>query len=371
MADPRVILILGDDEYQVGLKAREVVDQLVPPAERDFALEVFDGRVDTVDAAAALIRQAIEAVQTRSFLGGSKTVWLREIEFLGASRTSEAVTLKPSIEALRDTVLDGVPEGHVLVLSGSGISASGMVPKAAATLVKRGLGQVIQFEARRNKRLVRSEALDLLRTGAAERGRTLSAEVCEHLVARCGSDSRLLMSELEKLLLYVGDQAPTVADIAEIVTASQDAEVWDLLDAFGERNAPLVLSTLRRLLDAGASEVFLAMQLVTRTNELLLLRDSMDRRFMTGSRSLQWQSNLPEPLPEAVEALDKRWNPASKHEFVQGKLGSQCRRFKRIELRRARHVLIQAYERLVSLTVPGDLLLELAVADALRVAPGV
>ncbi len=368
MADPRVILILGEDEYQVGLKARQVVEDLVPPTERDLALEVFDGRVDTVDAAAALIRQAVEAVQTQSFLGGSKTVWLREIEFLGSSRTSDAVSLQPSVEMLRQTVLEGVPEGHVLVLSGSRIAPAGVVPKAVAAVAKSGLGQVIQFEARRGRRLVRDEALALIGATAAAQGRTVPADVCEHLVARCGSDSRLLTSELEKLLLYAGDRAPTVADIGEILTASKDDEVWDLLDAFGMRDLPGTLALLRRLLDAGASEVFLAMQLIGRTNDLLLLRDSTDRRFLAGARTLQWRSGLPEPLPAALADLDKRWNPAAKHSFVQGKLSDQSRRFKRIELRRARHVLLTAYERLVSLSVPGALVLELATADALRSA---
>ena len=365
MSVPRVHLIAGTDEYRIALCAKELVERLVPESERSLALEVFDGRVDSADAAIAVIRQATEAVQTQSFLGGGKTVWIKDITFLGGTRLGDSQALKPSIEYLRKVVVEGVPEGHRLVLSGSQIPGNSGVAKDIAKLAKTGVAEIQSFEAPSKWNATR-DAVAQLAQDSAKMGRRLPSSLCEEIVARVGTDPRTLISELEKLLLYADARGPTSEDVAAVVTPARTSEVWDLQDAFGERKIPLAVTVMRRLFDAGVSPILMVMQLISRVNDLLLVRDVQDRKQGAAvGRAFQWSAGLPESTAEAVGELGKRWDPAQKAPFSLNKILPQSRNFRRIELRRARHLLINAHEQMVSISVPAEPLLEMTVVDAL------
>ena len=73
-----VHLICGDDEYRVAEAARTVVDEICPPADRAFGLEIIGGACSNPDEAIAALRQTLDAVRTVGFLGARKTVWLRD-----------------------------------------------------------------------------------------------------------------------------------------------------------------------------------------------------------------------------------------------------------------------------------------------------
>lgn len=365
MSNPSVHLIVGDDEYRVAQHAKALVERLVPEADRALSLEVFDGRVDTVDGAVAVIRQATEAVQTQSFLGGAKTVWVKDISFLGGQRLGDAQGLKPSVDYLRSVIQKGIPAGHTLVLSGSQVALNSGVALDVGKLAKAGKAVLEEFDAPTRWNATR-EAAGWLAEESARSGRKLSPALCEELVARVGTDPRTLASELEKLLVYAGGNAPTSEDIAAVATPARTSEVWDLQDAFGERKLRQAVAVLRRLFDAGISPILMVIQLQSRVNELLLVRDVQDRRQGGGEgRSFQWGRGLPEASTAAIAALGKRWDPAQKSGFAMGKILAQSRNFKRIELRRARHLLMAAHERMVSASVPPEAVLELAVVDAL------
>ena len=80
-------LICGDDEFRVSLATKELLDRLVPEADRAFGLDQIDGRVGTVDETVAVLRAVRDALVSDSLFGpGSKTVWLREPAFLSNDR---------------------------------------------------------------------------------------------------------------------------------------------------------------------------------------------------------------------------------------------------------------------------------------------
>ena len=78
----------------------------------------------------------------------------------------------------------------------------------------------------------------------------------------------------------------------------------------------------------------------------------------------QWAA-LPADLKACAPDLGKRWDPSQKHPFVMGKLATQAARFKRVELRRARKIFLDAHERMVSSGIDAEALLELAIIEAL------
>lgn len=358
----KLYLFYGDDEYRVAEEAKALVEKLVAPEDRTFGLEIYDGRQETVGDVARVIQQAIEGLQTIGFFGSSKVIWLRDITFIAPRSKKEGAEdtggRKEFVDKLRD-FLPTIPDGQTLVLSGTKINSRyGSIVPEATKMAKAGTALVQEYKLPKYR--VSEAAANLLYEEAKKRNHPLPQEICSAIVARAGTDSRQLINELEKLLLYAGDSIPTLDDVTSVISPTAKTESWDLLDAFGSKNLKAALPLLRRLLDAGANEIMLVIQLQYRVNDLLVIRDSIDRRF--ADEGLRWsdeQSGL-------VNALSERMAKSISNGFTSKRLLDQARRWTRLDLRNARHVLDQAHARLTSIAMAKELVLELALAEAMQ-----
>ena len=368
----KLYVIHGSDEYRVSETAKALVDELVPPQERALGLEVFDGRQETVDDIERVVRQTVEGILTLGFFGAAKTVWLRDVTFICPDRRSRKADddgkggggRLAQLARLRE-VLPKIPDGHTLVLSGPGIDAiTGSIVKDAAKLEKAGTAEVRKLDLPSKAKLAENAAA-MLSAEASKRGLSLPQDVCRAIVARAGTDPRQLMSELEKLILFCDGRAPSAQDIEAIVSPTADTEAWGLLDAFGRRDLNAALPMLHRLLDARASEIGLVIQLAYRVNDLLLARDSIDRRLASGTGGFRWSPDLTPDQEEDRKALgSRRLAPYTAFRIVQ-----QAQSWTRLELRNARHVLDRAHARMTSVAMPSELVLELALTEAMRKSP--
>ena len=366
-ARKKLYVFHGADEFHVAEAAKALVESLVPPADRDFSLETIDGGVDSNEDVARVVRDTIGAVKTPAFLGGGKTVWLRGVTFIaprrgGGDDAESGAGRKAAVEQLR-ALLHEIPDGHALVLSGATIDARyGSIVADAQKMQKAGEAEVVKFEPP-SKWKAASAAADMLAAEAKRRGQPLPQDICRAIVARAGTDPRQLMSELEKLLLFTGGAAPTADDVGRIVSPTAATEPWDLLDAFGDRRLDLALPVLHRLLDAGESEIMLVIFLQQRVNALLLVQDSLARGAAEDASGFRWRDS--EDVAADVDDLPKKVS-AEVAGWQSRKLVAQAANYTRMELRRARHVLDNAHERMTSVAMPSELVLELALAEAMR-----
>ena len=368
-ARKKLYLFHGADEFRVAEAAKALVESLVPPADRDFCLETIDGGVDSNEDVARVVRDTVGAVKTPAFLGAGKTVWLRGVTFIaprrgggGGDDAEGGVGRKAAVEQLR-ALLREIPDGHALVLSGATIDARyGGIVADAQKMQKAGEAEVVKFEPP-SKWKAASAAADMLAAESKRRGQPLPTDICRAIVARAGTDPRQLMSELEKLLLFTGGTAPTADDVGRIVSPTAATEPWDLLDAFGDRRLDLALPVLHRLLDAGESEIMLVIFLQQRVNALLLVQDSLARGAAEDASGFRWRDG--EEVAADVDDLPKKVG-AEVSGWQSRKLVAQAANYTRMELRRARHVLDNAHERMTSVAMPGELVLELALAEAMR-----
>jgi DNA polymerase-3 subunit delta len=65
------VYVFYGESFHTETAARQLIEQLVPPAERSWNLEVFDGR--TVE-----LRRVLDSLRTSGFGAGYKVVWLKE-----------------------------------------------------------------------------------------------------------------------------------------------------------------------------------------------------------------------------------------------------------------------------------------------------
>lgn len=359
-------LIFGEDEFMVSSRARQLVEELVPEAERALGLETVDGRVETVDEAVQALRQSLEAVQTMGFFGGGKLVWLKDAVFLGG-RAAQSPAVKELLDALLDIVKKGLPEGQKLLITTPKVNKASRLYKSF-----KAAGETLEFAVSAKSWEAESAAAEHVRQLLPEFGLQMDPGMQEAFLAKVGVDTRAIVNELEKLTLYkAGDpQRPvTAADIACIVCQTKGSDAWDLQDAFGDRDTVKSVKTLRRLLFQKESPIRLISSLVGRTNELLIFREALDRGWLRASgggrfMKLTWESRPEvEALCGALERDPRKTNP-----YRAGRLVAQAKQFSLRELRLSRHVFMQTHEKLVSTSLPADTVLELALLRVLPVA---
>lgn len=348
-------LICGDDDYLVEAAARERVNQLIPVADREWGVEVVDGRVETGDEVRRVVDACIESVQTPCFFGASKVTWLREARFLtGGGRVAETVAAKESVDKLSEWLKSGLLEGQTLVITASKILRTSVLFK-----VCQKHGEVEDFgggfKTWELEKLA-DQRLDALLTKA---GLAMEDLARKEFLNRVGFDTRQLVQEVEKLRLYLGGAGlVSVNDVREITSIGREAEAWDLLDAFGERNAFALLDTLNRLSGQKGIGVMLAAMLEKCVRELLVLREAYDRKWVYGGKggSCGWVASLPPEAAVLINALPV--NPKTLNAWAMKKKLPHALNYTLQELRVARFRILELREKLVSTGLPEMFLLE-------------
>jgi len=114
-----------------------------------------------------------------------------------------------------------------------------------------------------------------LRGHVAERGGHIAPAAVQALAANVGSDLAALGNEVEKLLLYVGPEGTiTAEDVALLSPYAGEAEIWDLVDALGGRQASRVAVLFQEKLNEG-KEPFYLFSMFIRQFRLLLQTKSL------------------------------------------------------------------------------------------------
>lgn len=361
MAEPAAILITCPDDYLLSVKVKEVLAALVPEADRMFGLETVDCSVDTVDTASRALTQTRNALVQQGFFSDGKTVWMRDVSFLEAKRLQKSETMNNEIEGFCDWLQDpGIPDGFTLLVSSTAVPKTSRFYKTFVALSKRGKAELLLLPPPSAK-----EAGNVVQDVAKKLNYRIPKLAADEIVARVGFSPRDLTMEIEKLYLYTKGTAPTVADVENICSMNAGGEFWDLTTAFGNHDLAKTIKVLRNLYEMRVEPIFLVMQLESRLHELYLICDSLASKKLADNGN--WSSSLSSEDAEAVEGLAK-YNITSKTPWALGSLIAQARKWSVNDLKRARTVMINAHERMVSVNVDTKALLELAITDALNKA---
>jgi len=230
----QIYVITGSDEGTVSEEALKIYNKLKPEGGDDFSQEIFDGTAANADDALTACSQTVQSLQTLPFFGGGKTVWLKNVNFLGSDRTSMAEATKTGAEALLDCLKSGLPDDIQFIMSGSSFNKS-----RSLTKFLYAEGKVKSYDKPDVSRDGWQEQVaNNVRDRARDLGLTFDHEALELFVMLAGEDTRQIASELEKIDIYLGDRREVnVDDVRLLVPLSRAGVVFEIGNALQKRNA--------------------------------------------------------------------------------------------------------------------------------------
>ncbi len=359
-----IFLFSGDDAATIAEEARKTVAGLTGPEPDEFALEVIRESDDR--DAAATVQDLLGSIQTPSFLGGVKTVWLSGFSAFGDEPPASEKNLSPLAKAmsqLADVIRQGIPDDINLVLSGTGVDSKKPLAKACEAAGKTRFFDQPEVDQRGWERQMQS----LIRQRAGERGMTLDAAIVDYLMEAIGADTGRMTTEIEKLYCYGGEN-PTLEQVQELCVGNRDAGRFALSDAFGQRDLNAVFTTIGRVLDNHKNPDSACIMLTRQMAGVF-------QRFLHAKLLMQHLKTTPRDLGRAIEGLTPEQEAqfegnlalGIKNAWYRGKVAEQADCYAGAELVDAVELIAQFDKLNVSSALPRRLALETL---ALRIITG-
>ena len=219
-----VYCLHGEDDYRREEALAQLINALLTEGTRDLNLEQ--------------IRP--EEAGTGSILGGAKTYPFLSTHRVILIRGAEALSREQQEEVL--AYLNDPSPTTCLVLAAARLD---LRTRLAAAIQKKGV--ILRFD-----RLEAGSLKDSLLAAVRERGKRLSPEAIDLLIALTGDDLRQLMYSVEKAALFAGEREEIEAqDIEALVGETRARSIFQLTDAVGARDLDVALRCLTGLLESG------------------------------------------------------------------------------------------------------------------------
>ena len=355
MAD-NVYFYCGNDEYLVGLNARKKVDQLCPAVEQSLALEIIDGAASKIDDAVSAIDQCVAGFRTLGLFGGKKIVWFRDVAFFKNAVIMKNVDVKRLLGELSKDLRAGLAEDQFLVLSAPGIDKRSAFYKALKDVV-----EVQEYDIPERDYEARPVALKRAISLLKREGFSMDKDAADLFIDRTGFETRQIMNEVEKLVLYKGaEKTIHLGDVQLMTSASGEAVAWDFTDAIAERKLGEAIRIYRQLLFQKQNAIGLIIQIESLYQNLLRFREYMEAGWlrMNGNR-IQWSSD--QEIDDYFSAMPD--DPRKMHWFRAGKFANQAMPYTVNRLAASKRLVVDTHERMLSGgSIPHDLMLETLLA---------
>ena len=338
---------VGTDDLRVKEAAAAKVREMTPPDAGEFGVEIIEGSADNAEHAARIVRNTMEAIQTLPFFGGQKVVWLKGANFLADNQTGKAETTLSALEELSALLVAGVPPDVQFVVS------AGEVDKRRSFFL--GLKKAASLEVfdliDTGKAGWEELVADLIQRRAEESGLRFKGDSLELFTMMAGEDTRQIDNELEKLDLYVGDtRTVTEEDVRAIVSQTKGSVVFELGNAIGQKQLPLALALVDRLIEEDENAVgILLAAVVPKVRNLVAAKQIEERHRIKPGHSYGSYAAALDKLPAKETArLPKKKDGSGLNVFPLWLAAKEAINFTGAELRVALEECLIANRRLVT-----------------------
>ncbi|MDR2512696.1 MAG: DNA polymerase III subunit delta [Puniceicoccales bacterium] len=261
----------GDDEYLVERAARDFYEAISKDAAGDFSKEIVDATASKLDDAEKALELFESATQTFSLFGDKKYVWFSKMNWLSTdSPIARTEGGKLLLERLQKTLERNNPENVEIVIS--------------AFPANRTRGETKWLEKNGANTLINTakdpSVIDKMISGECRRlGINVDAHTCQELQRKVGANTRMILSELEKLTCYLGKNGGAISSemIATLVPTFGEGDFFEPVELFFQRNLKEALNALHRFFfnEPNAGRPLLA-SLQNKNRLILQLRAIMD-----------------------------------------------------------------------------------------------
>lgn len=124
-----------------------------------------------------------------------------------------------------------------------------------------------------------------------EQGGAISPRAATLLARLIGSDLWTMANEADKLVLYASGRSIEEADIDELVSYSQQANIFHLVDAIIAMKTEQAERLLQRMLESGAAPAYL-MTMITRQFQLIIRAGSLKKQKLS-LKEIQSRMGIP------------------------------------------------------------------------------
>ncbi len=324
-------VFIGDDDYTIRKAVEEVRKSAGDPTAVMTNTSVLDGK----QVSPAELRQACETVP---FLSDKRLVIVEGLleRFEAGAKTGRKKSAKKDTDPEPWKVIaDGIkalPDFTELIIIGGDI-------KPANPLLKELMptGRVKAM-----KKLKSAELKSWINRYVTEKGSKISPAAVSTLVEFVGSDLWVMSSEIEKLSLYCGKREIDVRDVKELVSATQEANIFSMVDAILEGKTATAQGLYHRLLADGVAPSH------------LLVMISRQVRIIYQMKEMRKQNK---PRQEIAAALGLNL------EFVLNKAWAQADKYSLERLKEIYHRLLDTDLAIKTGQYDGELALTILIAE--------
>ncbi len=205
--------------------------------------------------------------------------WLREVSQTAvADRMAIPEAAGAGLaRAYEEAIQRGIPGNAALILTTEVVDERRSLFKkisANGFVIDCGIRSRRAWDTQMNPEAARTKIREMM-SAAAKR---IDDEAVAGILTRTGTSMRGLVSEMEKLLLYVGARPAVQAeDVLEVFSHSREANIFDVTNAVSGRDAGKALLALRSLLTQREPAPLILNVLAGEIRNLIIARSALDR----------------------------------------------------------------------------------------------
>jgi DNA polymerase-3 subunit delta len=249
-----VCYLYGDEPFLVERAAKRLVDRVLPPDFRDFNYNLFYGNECNPN-------DVLEAASTLPMFADRRVVLVKRSDGLSAA----------ALESLASYVENPCPS-TCLIFQGEKVDQR----KKFFSLLKKQ-GALVEY-----RRLYENQVGSFIRQEVASSGKKMEGAAAELLGYLVGTNLREIVSQLEKLTVFVGDRGTiSVGDVRQIVSDTKVESVFEFANALGERDLGKSLRALHTILRDGEAPLMVLAVVTRHFRQLWQVRELLDRKTPT------------------------------------------------------------------------------------------
>ena len=292
-------ILHGEDEFRRSEFLADLKRDLGDPVMLDVNTTILDGRRIT-------LRDIVHACDTVPFLSENRLVIVKDLlahlqggkkRGKGSKKASETETASSSegadsprtsfLKELQD-YLRRLPDTTSLVFVESELLAA-KHPLRSLAREDRDRGRIQEFRPfSAYGRDGPGQLARWIKNRAQDKGLELTSEAVQVLATHVGCDLRLMDQELEKLSAYAdGQRAISGADIRQMVSSVREADIFEMVDALGQRDVRRATVLLHQMLDEGKAPLYLLTMIVRQFRIMIQVKELSTLGFSTAEAARQ------------------------------------------------------------------------------------